>query len=53
MRKPDFAAMSDEDLWELYEEISKLLEAKILTEKKVLESRLKSLRQHEDEDPDQ
>jgi DNA-binding protein H-NS len=35
--------MSVEELWEIYEEISKLLEAKILAEKKMLELRLNSL----------
>ena len=29
--------MSVEELWEIYEEISKLLEAKMLAEKKMLE----------------
>jgi hypothetical protein len=36
--------MSVEELWELREEISKLLEAKILAEKQELERRLNSLR---------
>ena len=31
-----FASMSVEELWEIYEEISKLLEAKMLAEKEVL-----------------
>jgi hypothetical protein len=35
--------MSVEELWKIYEEISKLLEAKILAEKKKLELRLNSL----------
>jgi DNA-binding protein H-NS len=35
--------MSVDELWEIHEEISKLLEAKILTEKKMLERRLISL----------
>jgi DNA-binding protein H-NS len=35
--------MSVDELWEIYEEISKLLEAKMLAEKKVLERRLDSL----------
>ena len=38
------ASMSVEELWEIYEEISKLLEAKLLAEKKMLEGRLSSLR---------
>jgi hypothetical protein len=36
--------MSVEELWEIYEEISKLLEAKMLAEKKELERQLNSLR---------
>ena len=39
----NFASMSVEELWEIYEEISKLLEAKMLAEKKMLEQRLISL----------
>ena len=39
----NFASMSVDELWEIYEEISKLLEAKILAEKKMLEGRLNSL----------
>ena len=39
----NFASMSVDELWEIYEEISKLLEAKILAEKKKLELRLNSL----------
>jgi DNA-binding protein H-NS len=35
--------MSVEELWEIHEEISKLLEAKMLAEKKKLERRLNSL----------
>jgi DNA-binding protein H-NS len=38
-----FASMSVDELWEIYEEISKLLEAKILAEKKMREGRLNSL----------
>jgi DNA-binding protein H-NS len=41
--KANFASMSVEELWEIYEEISKLLEAKMLTEKEMLERRLISL----------
>ena len=39
----NFVSMSVEELWEIHEEISKLLEAKMLAEKKVLEQRLISL----------
>ena len=35
--------MSVDELWEIHEEISKLLEAKILAEKKMLELRFNSL----------
>ena len=42
--KANFASMSVGELWEIHEEISKLLEAKILAEKEVLEQRLISLR---------
>ena len=42
--KANFASMSVEDLWETREEISNLLEAKLLAEKKMLEQRLTSLR---------
>jgi hypothetical protein len=38
-----FASMSVDELWEIHEEISKLLEAKMLAEKKMLERRLDSL----------
>ena len=37
IRKPDSASMSVDELWEIHEEISKLLEAKMLAEKKMLE----------------
>jgi hypothetical protein len=36
----NFASMSVDELWEIHEEISKLLEAKMLAEKKKLELRL-------------
>jgi DNA-binding protein H-NS len=39
----NFASMSVVELWEIHEEISELLEAKILAEKKMLEQRLNSL----------
>ena len=41
--KTNFASMSVEELWGIHEEISKLLEAKMLAEKKRLEQRLISL----------
>ena len=37
IRKAAFASMSVEELWEIYEEISKLLEAKIHSEQKKLD----------------
>ena len=40
----NFASMSVDELWKIREEISKLLEAKMLGEKKMLEQRLISLR---------
>jgi DNA-binding protein H-NS len=36
----NFASMSVEELWAIYEEISKLLEVKMLAEKEILERRL-------------
>ena len=42
--KAHFVSMSVEELWEFHEEISKLLEAKMLAEKKILDDRLISLR---------
>ena len=44
IRKANFASMSVDELWEIHEEILKLLEAKMLAEKKMLEGRLSSLR---------
>ena len=41
--KTNFASMSVKELWGIYEQISKLLEAKMLAEKEVLEQRLISL----------
>ena len=41
--KANLASMSVGELWEIHGEISKLLEAKILAEKEVLEQRLISL----------
>ena len=43
IRKANFASMSVDELWEMHEEISKQLEAKILAEKKMREGRLNSL----------
>ena len=43
IRKANFASMSVDELWEIHEEISKLLEAKMLAEKKMLERRPISL----------
>jgi ribosome maturation factor RimP len=37
IRKANFGSMTVDELWELHEEISKLLEAKMLAEKKMLE----------------
>jgi DNA-binding protein H-NS len=42
--KANFASMSVEKLWGIHEEISNLLEAKMLADKKMLEQRLMSLR---------
>jgi DNA-binding protein H-NS len=44
IRKADFASMSVDELWEIHEKISKLLEAKMLAEKKKLERRLTAAR---------
>ena len=44
IEKANFVSMSVEELWEIHEEIAKLLEAKMLAEKKMLEQRLISLR---------
>ena len=44
IKDANFASMSVEELWGIHEEISNLLEAKILAEKKMLEQRLISLR---------
>ena len=41
--KANLASMSVGELWEIHEEISKILETKLLAEKKVLEQRLISL----------
>ena len=43
MRLPaNFASMSVDDLWEVYEELLELLEAKILAEKALLERQKES-----------
>jgi DNA-binding protein H-NS len=39
----NFVSMTVEELWEIHEEISKVLEAKLLAEKKILDDRLISL----------
>jgi DNA-binding protein H-NS len=39
-----FASMSVDELWEIHEEISKLLKVKMLAETKTLERRLNGLR---------
>ena len=41
--KANFASMSVDELWEIYGEISKLLEAKMLAQKQMLEQRLVSM----------
>ena len=43
MRKPDLAAMPFEELWQLHEEITKILSDKIVAEKRSLEDRLAKL----------
>ena len=43
IRKANFASMSVEELWKIYEEISDRLEAQKLAEKKILERRLVDL----------
>jgi DNA-binding protein H-NS len=43
IKKANFASMSVEELWGIHEEVSKLLEAKMRAEKKILEQRLISL----------
>lgn len=44
MRKRNLAAMQFEDLWQLYEEIAKVLADKIIAEKRELEDRLAKLK---------
>jgi DNA-binding protein H-NS len=43
MRKQDLTAMSLEELWQLHEELTKLLADKVLAEKRELETRLEKL----------
>ena len=47
MRKPDLAEMPFEELWQLHEEITKVLSDKIVAEKRDLEDRLAQLNQVE------
>ena len=42
-KKTDFGSMSIDELWELYEEISGVLKAKMVAEKETLERRLVSM----------
>ena len=44
IRDANFASMSVDELWELQKKISKLLEAKMLAKKKMLDDRLSRLR---------
>jgi DNA-binding protein H-NS len=43
MRKQDLTAMSFEELWQLHEELTKILADKVLAEKRELENRLEKL----------
>jgi DNA-binding protein H-NS len=43
MRKSDLTAMSFEELWQLHEELTKILADKVIAEKRALESRLEKL----------
>ena len=43
MRKHDLAEMSFEELWQLHEELTRILADKVLAEKRELESRLEKL----------
>jgi DNA-binding protein H-NS len=43
MRKPDLTTMQFEELWQLYEELTKILADKIVAEKRELEDRLAKL----------
>lgn len=40
MKKPDLEAMPVDDLWSLYEDVSRILSARITSEKRELENRL-------------
>jgi DNA-binding protein H-NS len=44
IRNGNFASMSVDELWGIHEEISKLLQPKMLADKKMLEDRLSRLR---------
>jgi DNA-binding protein H-NS len=43
MDKPDLATMQFEELWQLHEELTKILSEKIIAEKRALEDRLAKL----------
>jgi DNA-binding protein H-NS len=45
MRQTDFASMSTDELWKLYEELVTVLAAKMDAEKRALEERLRQLTQ--------
>ena len=51
IEKAYFSSLSIDELWELHEEISKLLKSKMLAEKKRLEERLSKLRSLPSKDP--
>jgi DNA-binding protein H-NS len=48
MKKIDLEAMSNDDLWSLHEKISKILSARIASEKRELEKRLAVLNRDRD-----
>lgn len=43
-KKPDFDAMSIDEMWQLHEEISRILSVRLTSEKRELEKRLAQLR---------
>lgn len=45
MKKLNFASMSVDDMWQLHEEIGRLLSVRLASEKRELEERLEQLRQ--------
>lgn len=47
-KKPNFDAMSVDELWQLYEELSEVLSVRLTSEKRELEKRLAQLR-HDNE----